>query len=137
MLSCQNSNSNISASKIVNNPKSASNAQNSKQAVISFEKTEHDFGKLIQGEQASCTFKYKNTGDAPLVISAVEKACGCTSIEFSKTPVEPGKEGAIKITYDSNGHKGFQNKRIIVKANTNPSENIIRIKALVDTIDNF
>ena len=52
-------------------------------------------------------------------------------------PIKPGDEGGISITYDSKGHKGFQNKRVIVKANTNPSETILKFKARVETVDSF
>ena len=85
----------------------------------------------------SHTFKFKNIGNAPLIITNVEKTCGCTSPEYSKEPVKPGEEGKIVITYDSKGHKGFQNKRLVVKANTNPSESILRIKAQVENINTF
>ena len=123
--------------KLVNNPASATGSGNTKEPKIEFNVTEHDFGKLIQGEQVSFTFKFKYTGNAPLIISAVEKTCGCTDTKFPRTPIEPGDEGAISITYDSKGHKGFQNKRVIVKANTNPSETILRFKARVETVDSF
>ena len=136
MWSCGDDDSKINPG-LVNNPASATENKNVKQPKIEFEVMEHDFGKLIQGEQVSFTYKFKNTGNAPLIISAVEKTCGCTDTKFTKTPVKPGDSGSISITYDSKGHNGFQNKRIIVKANTNPSETILKFKARVETIDNF
>ena len=122
---------------LVNNPASATEGKNTKEPKIEFATLEHDFGKMIQGEQVSYTFKFKNTGNAPLIISAVEKTCGCTDTKFPTHPIKPGDEGGISITYDSKGHKGFQNKRIIVKANTNPSETILKFKAQVETVNNF
>ncbi len=122
---------------LVNNPASATESANKKESKIEFKVMEHDFGKIIQGEQVSYTYKFKNTGNAPLIITAVEKTCGCTDTKFPKDPIKPGGEGSISITYDSKGHKGFQNKRVIVKANTNPSETILKFKAQVQTIDNF
>ena len=134
--SCGTKDNNISTD-LVNNPASASSNKNIKEPKITFEVTEHDFGKMIQGEQVSYTYKFKNTGNAPLIISAVEKTCGCTDTKFPRSPLKPGEEGYVSITYDSKGHKGFQNKRVIVKANTNPSETILKFKARVETIDNF
>lgn len=122
---------------LVNNPASAQGNSNSKEPKIEFAVTDHDFGKMIQGEQVSFSYKFTNTGNAPLIISAVEKTCGCTDTRFPKDPIKPGESGAISITYDSKGHKGFQNKRIIVKANTNPSETILKFKARVETVDTF
>ena len=136
LVSCGDDDSKINTG-LVNNPASATESSNTKEPKIEFAVLEHDFGKMIQGEQVSFTYKFKNTGNAPLIISAVEKTCGCTDTKFPKEPIKPGQEGGISITYDSKGHKGFQNKRVIVKANTNPSETILKFKAQVQTVDNF
>lgn len=136
LVSCGDDDSKINTG-LVNNPASATEGANTKEPKIEFAVMEHDFGKIIQGEQVSFTYRFKNTGNAPLIISAVEKTCGCTDTRFPKEPVKPGEEGSISITYDSKGHKGFQNKRVIVKANTNPSETILKFKAQVQTVDSF
>ena len=136
MWSCGDNEPKISTG-LVNNPASATESTNTKEPKIEFKTLEHDFGKMIQGEQVSYTYKFKNTGNATLIISAVERTCGCTDIKFPREPIKPGDEGSISITYDSKGHKGFQNKRIIVKANTNPSETILKFKARVETVDSY
>lgn len=137
LVSCDSNKVKVSAD-LVNNPVTADGINKGASApAIKFEKNEHDFGKILQGEQLSYTFKFKNTGNAPLIITSIEKTCGCTSPEYSKEPIKPGEEGKITITYDSKGHKGFQNKRLIVKTNTNPSESILRIKAQVENINTF
>ena len=137
LVSCETKNDNLSTS-LVNNPSSADGVKSGSNApAIRFETTEYDFGKVLQGEQVSHTFKFKNVGDAPLIISRIEKTCGCTTPDFSSKPIKPGESGKITVTYDSKGHKGFQNKRLIVKANTNPSETILRIKAQVENINTF
>lgn len=137
LFSCESNDNKINAS-LVNNPASADGInKNMSTPAIKFEKTEHDFGKILQGEQVSYTFKFKNVGNAPLIITSIEKTCGCTSPEYSSQPIKPGENGKITITYDSKGHKGFQNKRLVVKANTNPSETILRIKAQVENINTF
>lgn len=137
LVSCDSNKGKVSAD-LVNNPVTADGINKGASApAIKFEKNEHDFGKILQGEQLSYTFKFKNTGNAPLIITSIEKTCGCTSPEYSKEPIKPGEEGKITITYDSKGHKGFQNKRLIVKTNTNPSESILRIKAQVENINTF
>ena len=137
LVSCETKSDNLSTS-LVNNPSSADGVKSVSNApAIRFETTEYDFGKVLQGEQVSHTFKFKNVGDAPLIISSIEKTCGCTTPDFSSKPIKPGESGKITVTYDSKGHKGFQNKRLIVKANTNPSETILRIKAQVENINTF
>lgn len=137
LISCETKENKLDTS-LVNNPSSADGTRRVINVPeIEFQKTEHDFGKILQGEQVSYTFKFKNVGNAPLIITSIEKTCGCTSPDFSNEPIKPGEEGKITITYDSKGHKGFQNKRLIVKANTNPSETILRIKAQVENINTF
>jgi hypothetical protein len=137
LFSCESKDNKINAG-LVNNPISADGIiKGASVPEIKFEKTEHDFGKILQGEQVSCTFKFKNVGNAPLIITSIEKTCGCTSPEYSSQPIQPGEDGKITIVYDSKGHKGFQNKRLVVKANTNPSETILRIKAQVENINTF
>jgi hypothetical protein len=138
LFSCESKDSNNINASLVNNPVSADGINKGTSVpAIKFEKTDHDFGKILQGEQVSYTFKFKNVGDAPLIITSIEKTCGCTSPEYSNQPIKPGESGKITITYDSKGHKGFQNKRLVVKANTNPSETILRIKAQVENINTF
>lgn len=117
---------------LVTIPKSA-NGTTEKAPVIQFEKTEFDFGKILQGEVVSYTFHFTNAGEAPLLITSVDKSCGCTASEFSREPIAPGKTGQIKITYDSKGHQGFQSKTLVVNANTNPAQTALRIKAEVRT----
>ena len=137
LISCETKENKLDTS-LVNNPSSADGTRRVINVPeIEFQKTEHDFGKILQGEQVSYTFKFKNVGNAPLIITSIEKTCGCTSPDFSNEPIKPGEEGKITITYDSKGHKGFQNKRLIVKANTNPSETILRIKAQVENNNTF
>lgn len=121
---------------LVTNPKSATQPSN-KQPVITFDKTEHDFGAILQGERVTCTFHFTNTGNMPLIISNVNSSCGCTVGDFSRTPVDSGKSGTIKATYDSKGHHGFQTRTLTVISNTNPNKTVLRLKANVKTPDQY
>lgn len=134
MCSCQNDNGGKLSSDLVTNPKSAEKPSDVKPK-IEFEKTEFDFGKILQGEVVSYTFHFTNTGNAPLIITSVEKSCGCTTSDFPREPIDPGQEGNIKVTYDSKGHFGFQSKTVVVNANTVPSQTVVRVKAEVKTPD--
>lgn len=133
LCSCESNNGKLSGD-LVNNPASATVGTNTKEPKIVFETTEHDFGKMLQGEKVSYTYKFKNEGNAPLLITTVEKTCGCTNITFPKTPMKPGESGTISIIYDSDGHKGIQNKSVVVKANTNPAQTVLRFRASVETV---
>ena len=136
LCSCHQGNEKHLSGDLVTNPKSATKT-NDERAEIQFERTEFDFGKILQGEVVSYTFHFTNVGNAPLIITGVDKSCGCTAGDYPRNPIEPGKSGDIKITYDSKGHHGIQNKVLVVNANTLPSQNVLRIKADVRTPDKF
>ena len=36
--------------------------------VLNFERTDHDFGTIAEGQKVSYTYKVTNTGEAPLII---------------------------------------------------------------------
>jgi len=75
--------------------------------------TTHDFGDLTWNVPATYDFKYKNTGDEPLVIDNVRSVCGCTATEWTETPVAPGKEGFVQVVFDAR-KQGYFNKKVTV-----------------------
>ncbi len=127
---CENNGGSVSAG-MVNNPASADGKSKERMPVISFNKTEHDFGQLIQGEKVKCVFRFTNTGSADLILAKVSTSCGCTATEFPKEAIAPGAEGKIEITFDSGHQRGIQNKSITVLTNTQPKSNLLYIKAMV------
>lgn len=134
MMACHETKDNHLSPSLITNPKSAEQS-NKEEALIEFDKTEFDFGRLLQGEVVSYTFHFTNVGNAPLIITGVDKSCGCTASEYPRQPIAPGNKGDIKITYDSKGHHGFQSKVLNVLSNTNPATTTLRIKAEVYTPD--
>jgi hypothetical protein len=89
--------------------------------VISFSEKSHDFGNINQGDVVEYTFKFKNTGTQPLVISNVGVTCGCTATDWPKEPIAPGKSSAITAKFNSAGKMGQQNKVITVESNATNS----------------
>ncbi len=87
-------------------------------ASISFKEKDnsHDFGTVPQGTPVSYVFNFTNTGKAPLVLSAVNASCGCTTPEWPKEPVAPGKSATIKATYNA-ANPGPFTKTITVVSN--------------------
>lgn len=136
MTSCGSKGDGTLPTDLVNNPKSAEQPTG-KEPIITFDKTEHEFGKLLQGEVVTYSFHFTNTGNAPLLITEVKTSCGCTAGDFPREPIKPGQDGLIKATYDSKGHHGFQSKSLSVISNTNPSMTVLRFKADVLTPDEF
>ena len=76
-------------------------AMMAQQPVITFEKTEHDFGKINEGDgRVTTIFTFKNEGMSALVLSNVKASCGCTTPNWPKEPINPGETGQITVTYN-------------------------------------
>lgn len=110
---------------------SSSFAQN--KAKIVFEELEHDFGsfKEAAGVQVT-TFKFKNDGAVPLVLTNVRASCGCTTPKWTKEPVAPGKSGEIQVSYNPKNRPGIFNKSVSVNSNAENSMVALRIKGQVE-----
>jgi len=80
-----------------------------------------DFGKIVEGQKLEVAFRFKNTGDKPLVIEKVQPSCGCTVAEQSTEPIAPGGEGQVKASFNSQGRTGVNHKTLYVYANTKGS----------------
>ena len=101
------------------------------QAVLQFETDNHDFGKVAEGTMATYEFKFKNTGNQPAIIANVQASCGCTTPDWTKTPVLPGKYGIIKAMYSSAGRPGVFNKTVTVTSNAAEPSKVLSIKGTV------
>lgn len=101
-----------------------------KQAVIEFDSTTIDLGIIPEEDPvAQCTFKFKNTGDAPLIINQALASCGCTIPTFTLVPIRPGEEGQIDVTYDGSGKlPGHFKKTITVRTNASQPVTKLYIK---------
>ena len=87
---------------------------------------ERDFGKIKEGENLDVSFRFKNTGSKPLVISRVWAQCGCTLPETPQKPYAPGQSGVIKASFNSNGKQGTQVKEVYMSANTDPATSTLK-----------
>jgi len=85
---------------------------------IQFEESKYDFGSVAQGGIVEHTFKFKNTGTAPLVISNIGVSCGCTTPDWTRDPVMPGKTGSVTAKFNSTGKMGMQNKVLTIESNS-------------------
>ncbi len=91
---------------------------------------EHEFGKIPQGIPATTTFEFENTGKSELILSNVKASCGCTTPDYSKEPIQPGKKGFIKATYNAAG-MGVFHKSITVTSNVSEQPVVLTIKGEV------
>jgi hypothetical protein len=98
-------------------------------ARMTFDKTTHDFGEVMQGDTVSYTFRFRNNGNQPLVISNVLTTCGCTAPDWTKEPIPPNQTGQIVVKFDSKGRSGRQNKVVTVISNAVSPQTRINIRA--------
>ena len=97
---------------------------------ISFDKLLHDYGTVMQGSDATCEFKFTNTGKEPLILSKPVSSCGCTVPTWPQEPVLPGKSDVIKVTYSTH-NVGPINKTITVNSNAKTARIVLSIKGNV------
>lgn len=75
-----------------------------------------DYGTVYRdSDNGQRTFEFKNTGDAPLIITNVQSTCGCTVPSKPTEPIMPGKTGKIDVKY--NMSPGPIRKTITVESN--------------------
>lgn len=93
----------------------ASFAQQLKVAQTARFNTENvQLGKIQQGHPATATFIVTNTGKVPLTIYQTIPSCGCTTPDYTKTPILPGKTGTVTATYNA-AALGTFSKSVTVK----------------------
>jgi hypothetical protein len=84
---------------------------------IAFTESSHDFGDIEQGDVVQYIFEFENKGDAPVVLADVRTTCGCTASEWVREPIAPGASAKIKVTFNSSGKIGRQNKVVTIMSN--------------------
>ncbi|WP_432412788.1 DUF1573 domain-containing protein [Rasiella sp. SM2506] len=98
--------------------------------IIDFKTETVAYGTIAQNSDGQRTITFKNTGDAPLLITDVKSSCGCTVPSYSKTPVMPNESGKITVKYNTSKIGAF-NKTITVLSNASAASKQIKIKGEV------
>ena len=80
--------------------------------------THQELGRINEGQVVEISWRFKNTGTKPLVISNVSASCGCTVPDKPEKPIAPGGEEVIRARFDSKDRVGPQRKDVYVEANT-------------------
>ena len=93
---------------------------------VAIDKTSISLGRFNWQKEQKATFTLKNTGNKPLVVQDINTSCGCTSVSYSKEPVQPGGELKLEVTYTAEHPEHF-NKTITVYCNTESSPLILKI----------
>jgi hypothetical protein len=86
--------------------------------VLTLETSTHDFGNITQGDVVERVFKFKNTGNQPLIITNIQTSCGCTTPVWPRDPIMPGGSGEIKVGFNSAGKMNKQTKTLPILSNS-------------------
>ena len=99
--------------------------------VMTFEKTDIDYGTIAQGADPLRKFKFKNTGTEPLVIKNARGSCGCTVPAYKKEPVMPGETSEIEVRYDTQRVGPFS-KSVTIETNEGDQARVLAIHGTVN-----
>lgn len=99
--------------------------------VMTFEVTEYTFEPIKQGEIVTREYKFKNTGKEPLIINNAVGSCGCTVPEWPHEPIKPNGTGVIKVTFNSAGKMGAQDKTVTLTYDTDKTI-VLHLKGTVE-----
>ncbi len=103
------------------------------QGRLAFDAESLDLGRIAEaGGPVTETFRFTNAGDAPLRLTQVEAACGCTTPSWTQGAVAPGATGAIEVAYDPSGRPGDFDKAVFVRAEgAEPAAVTLRVSGVV------
>jgi hypothetical protein len=90
---------------------------------IQLSETTYNFGKIAQGKPVTHNFVITNTGKEPMKLDNVQASCGCTTPEWSREAIAPGKSTTIKVGYNAAAEGVFE-KAIIVYYNGGQAKQI-------------
>lgn len=101
--------------------------------VVSLDKEVLDLGDLKMGQVGEGSVVITNTGKTDLVIYSAQGSCGCTIPETPKEPIKPGQSYEMKVTFDSAGKPGLQQKSVTLTTNTAQGREVFTVKSQVIT----
>lgn len=89
-----------------------------------------DVGKIPQGKAKIIRFEFTNTSSEPIMIDKVSPSCGCTTADYTKTKVLPGKTGFVEASYNA-ATEGPFSKSITVVMSGSSAPKILSFKGTV------
>lgn len=102
------------------------------QPKIEFPETTYDYDDIMEdGGIANAKFVFTNTGNQPLILNNVRATCGCTTPEWTREPILPGKTGMVTVGYNPKNRPGAFSKSVNVYSNSQPGVNVLYIKGKV------
>lgn len=106
--------------------------ENNNQGEFKFKQEEFDFGTIKQGDVVTHEFEFVNNGAEPIIINSAAGSCGCTVPIWPKEPIVKGAKSTIKVTFNSTGKMGMQDKTVSINSNAKQNPMVIHMKGTVE-----
>lgn len=99
---------------------------------LTFQEESFDFGSVVEKNgPVTHIFEFTNTNTRPVKILLVKPSCGCTTPDWSKEAIQPGKTGFIHAKFDPKGRPGFFSKTLTVTTDADANAFVLSIKGTV------
>src|SRR5688572_19260370 len=99
---------------------------------LQFREEIFDFGTIKeQGGAATHEFSFINNSSRAIKILTVQASCGCTTPDWTKDAIAPGKSGFIQASFNPVGRPGYFNKSLTVTTDFDSNPIILQIKGQV------
>ncbi|WP_026452174.1 DUF1573 domain-containing protein [Aequorivita capsosiphonis] len=108
----------------------AQEATQAEKGVFKFESSVIDYGTIAHNADGVRAFKFKNVGNAPIVITKVKGSCGCTVPTKPDGAIMPGESAEIGVKYATNRVGAFT-KTVTVTSNASEGTVVLKIKGNV------
>ncbi|KAA9040664.1 DUF1573 domain-containing protein [Ginsengibacter hankyongi] len=95
----------------------------------------YNFGSVTDGDKVEYSYRFRNTGNHPLIVASAMASCGCTVPEKPEEPIKPGETGFLKVVFNSKGRVGDVHKTITVTSNAYPSFPLLELTGKVVPAD--
>lgn len=98
-------------------------------AVLSFNETTHDFGKVPLDSPLRYSFEFSNTGNQMLIITGIEPSCHCVAASWTRGAIMPGTKGTVDVVYTAPLDEGKFNRGFMIASNaTNVDPSLLRFE---------
>lgn len=85
---------------------------------IHIEENERHYYPILYEQTIDLTYKIKNIGNAPLVITDIFTSCACLQVKDGTTKIIPqGKQGFVRLSYTANMNVGYAKHHISLYGN--------------------
>lgn len=101
---------------------------------LQFKEETFDFGEVMEiAGPVTHQFEFTNLANRPVKILNVKPSCGCTTPDWTKELIPPGKTGFIQARFDPKGRPGYFTKSLTVTTDADSNPITLQIKGSVMT----